>query len=203
MKLTIVLLAFALTVVAAPFAVADETNPDCEEDQPLIGYRSTDFLKDTVRGQGLNVCEGEHWDGQDTVQPDQTPSCNPSTSLVPTDLFVGFCTGTAPDTGSQDDPLTTGARVSSANLNEVYAGADIHPVGMAFVYVSEDRTAVYVHDNTPGNVLATIVSTPRITQGYVSENDCSQDVYQTGAYSPPSQCGRDNTAITVEYETLV
>lgn len=202
MKLTIVFLAIAMTAVAAPFALADETAPDCEDDQSMIGYRTTDFAKDTVRGLGLNVCEGEHWDGQDTVQPDQSPSCNPSTSLVPTDLFVGFCTGTAPDTGSQEDPLTTGARVSSANLNEVYVGADIHPVGMAFVYVGPGTIALYIHDNTPGNLLATVVSAPRVTQGYVSENDCSQSTYQTGAYFPPSECGRDNTAVTIEYPAL-
>ena len=193
-----------MTLVGVPLAAADEGHPDCEPGQPLIGYASTLFIRDFLVNQGLAdnafVCEGEHWDGQDTVQADETSTCTPSVEPSPTDLFVAMCQGADPNSGPSLEPTQPlGVRVSSANANEVYTSVNIGGVGRAAVYVGPSESAIYLRDNTPGNLLASAVSALRITQGYPSENDCSQATYQSGAFNPPSQCGRDNTAITVHY----
>lgn len=208
MRTTILLLAAAFVAVSVPLAAADETAPDCESDQPWIGYRSTLTARDVYyanapeQGQSLNVCEGEHWDGQDTVQ-DDAPTCTPAVSADPADLFVGMCTGPDINGPVGDDPTNPlGLRVSSTGDN-AYVGTNIALVGRAAVYVDSSTAAVYVRDNTIGNVLATGVSAPGITRGYVSENDCDQDTYQTGAMNDDrTLCGRDNTAITVEHGLL-
>ena len=201
MRTIFVLLAASMTLVGVPLAAADEADPDCEAGQPLIGYRSTLFLRDLLAGNpaGLYACEGEHWDGQDTVQGDEAATCNPTVSTVPDDLFVAMCQQADPNAApSLDAGQPLGVRVGSANLNEVYASVNIGGVGRAAAYVGPDMTAIYLRDNTPGNVLATVVSSLGITQGYVSENDCSQTTYQTGAMAGDrTLCGRDNTAITV------
>lgn len=204
-SLTIVLLASFLTFGAIPLAAADETAPDCEDDQPSIGYGSAgaaafrDLMNATNHPADLFVCEGEHWDGQDTVQPDQSPTCNPSVNAVPDDLFVGMCMGTDPNGHESANPLNPLAFRAGSTGDESYAAFSIGFVGRAAVYSGDGVAAVYLRDNTPGNALATVVSAPRITQGFVDENDCSQAVYQAGAMNPPSDCGRDNTAITVYY----
>lgn len=200
---TQILLAITICSVGLPLVAADEGNPDCEDDQGLIGYGSTDFLRDTFAQNNAWVCEGEHWDGQDTVQPDQSPTCSPTTNLDPADLFVGYCAGADPNTMRGDDPLTPLGVRASSDGSQVYASTNIALVGRAAAYVGPGTIAVYLRDNTLGNLLATVVSAPRITQGYVDENDCSQSVYEYGAYHGNSQCGRDNTAITVEFPTLV
>ena len=205
MRTIIVLLAASMTLVGLPLAAADEGAPDCEPGQPLIGYRSTLFIRDMLVAQGLDdnlyVCEGEHWDGQDTVQGDQTATCaGPSVNAVPSDLFVAFCQGADPNTApslSTDQPL--GVRAGSSNLNEVYTSVNIGGVGRAALYLGPNSAAIYLRDNTPGNVLANVVSAARITQGFPDELDCDQTTYHNGAMTPPSQCGRDNTAITIEY----
>lgn len=193
-----------MTLVALPLAAADEADPDCEANQPLIGYSSTLFVRDQLVNRGLDdnlyVCEGEHWDGQDSVQGDETGACSPTVNAVPTDLFVGFCQAADPNAGPSLEPTQPlGVRVGSANANSVYASSNIAAVGRAAVYVGPSEAGVYLRDNTPGNVLASAVSAARITQGVPGENDCSQETYQTGAFFPPSQCVRDNTAITVHY----
>ena len=206
MKLSIMLLATCLVVVATPLATADETDPDCEDNQPWIGYSRTDPVRNVYQAQGsplgLALCEGEHWDGQDTVQSDQPANCNAPVNPDPNDLFVGYCLGPDPNSMEGGNPLNPlGLRVGAKD-GAVYASANIGLVGRAAVYTDDSTTAIYLRDNTPGNVLATVVSTARITTGYVDENDCPQSVYQAGAYAPPSSCGRDNTAITLEHGLL-
>ncbi|HET6405415.1 MAG TPA: hypothetical protein VFH78_12280 [Candidatus Thermoplasmatota archaeon] len=207
MRSIIVLLAASMTLVGMPVAAADEAHPDCEDGQPLVGYRSTLFLRDLLEGNpaGLYACEGEHWDGQDTVQGDEAASCTPTVSAVPDDLFVAFCQGSDPNAApSLDASQPLAVRVGSANYEEAYASTNIGGVGRAVLYVGPEMTAVYVRDNTPGNVLATAVSAPGITQGYVSENDCDQATYQGGAMAGDrTRCGRDNTAVTVQYARLL
>lgn len=198
MKISIVLLAIALTVVGVPLAAADETDPDCEAGQPGIGYRTLAVVWDSVGSKP--ICEGEHWDGQDPINSGST-SC--SATVDPEQLLVGVCLEQDPNTMSGEDAANpVGLRVSSDGEDEVYTAANIVLVGRAVVYVGPDMAAVYLRDNTPGNVLATVVSTARITQGYVSENDCDQAVYQEGAQTQTPLCGRDNTAITVLFPAL-
>ena len=192
MKISIVLLAISLTVVGVPLAAADETTPDCEPGQPGIGYRTLSIVWDTYGSKP--VCEGEHWDGQDPINSGQT-SCQGTIDL--NNLLVGVCLGQDPNAISGEDPLSTGIRVSVDESGRVYGAANIILVGRAATYVGQDAVSVYVRDNTPGNVLATAVSAARITQGFPSENDCSQAVYQEGANTQQPLCGRDNTAITV------
>ena len=139
-------------------------------------------------------------------------------------FHVGNCMYSDPNTGGSDmlektDPFNFRVSGTTDGREELFVAIDIAQVGRAAVYVGhcsggeespglegaekcegsdQFRTGTYVRDNTPNNVLATIVSAPRLTQGYVSEADCTQAVYQHGAYHPPSDCGRDNTAISTE-----
>lgn len=140
--------------------------------------------------------------------------------------FVGACMNANPNDGGADAPglKPLGTRVSwrttGANA-EVYVGVDIALVGRAVVYTgacqegsrglegdeqcdgqAQSRTGAYVRDNTLGgqeNYLATIVSMPGITKGYVKEGDCDQATYQKGAETGNRDlCGRDNTAIGLD-----
>ncbi|HUR69045.1 MAG TPA: hypothetical protein VM370_07340 [Candidatus Thermoplasmatota archaeon] len=210
MRFGIVLLTTAFVLVSTPVAFADETAPDCESTQPWIGYTSTTAVRDTYNQDlghpgDLNVCEGEHWDGQDTVRSDQAEaSCTGTVNADPNALFAGICSDNgAADGWSESNPLTPlGLRVSSDGTNAVYVGTNIVLVGKAVLYVDHSAVAVYVEDNTPTNALATVVSAPRVTQGHVDETDCDQATYQDGAINHTAACGRDNTAITVEHAVL-
>ena len=202
MRLTIILFAAALTL-AFPVAAADEADPDCESGQPWLGYRTSMPVRGTIYNNtpitqdSLNTCEGEQWDGQDTVS-DEGASCDPTVNADPSDLFVGRCLGANPNDAIGNDALNPlGVRVASDG-SAVYAAANIALVGRAAVYTDGGTTAVYLRDNTEGNVLASAISALRITQGYVDETDCDQAVYQDGAMTGTPKCGRDNTAITVE-----
>lgn len=208
MRTTIILLAAAFVLVGVPFAAADESDPDCEADQPWIGYRTTGPVRSVYYTNApaplntVNTCEGEHWDGQDSVQPDQSTTCTPSANPDPADFFVGSCLNADPNTALGEDPTNPlGFRVSTDG-SQVYTAANIALVGRAAVYVGQDSAGVYLRDNTPSNVLATVVSSARVTQGYVDETDCSQATYQEGAMTGTPLCGRDNTAITVEHGLL-
>jgi hypothetical protein len=184
-----------------PLAAADATNPDCEANQPGTGSGRTapawTLVQDDL-GLPVNSCEGEHWDGQDPVS-DQPGPCTGNVNADPSDFAAAVCTGPNGPTGNAaDDPLNPlGVRVTSDG-DQVYVGTNILLVGKAVVYADSDTVAVYIHDNTPTNVLASVVSAPRITQGHVSEADCDQATYQAGAENGDARCGRDNTAITVE-----
>lgn len=201
MRTVIVLLATAFVLVGMPLAAADETTPDCEAGQPGTGYGRTapawTLIQDDL-GLPVASCEGEHWDGQDSVSS-QPGSCAGSVNANPSDLIVGLCTGPGgPNGDAGDDPLNPlGLRITSDG-SQFYVGANIVAVGKAVVYADGNTAAVYLRDNTPPNVLATLVSAPRITQGHVSEADCDQATYQAGAENGDARCGRDNTAITVE-----
>ena len=208
MRIGIVLLATTLLTVGAPLAIADETAPDCEANQPWIGYARTQPVADTYNNDagapgGLSTCEGEHWDGQDSL--DSTAgSCATATNTDPNALHVNFCGFQDPNAGSGEDPTNPlGIRVSAdSGETQLYTGANIALVGRAALYVDDGTAAVYLRDNTPLNVLATAVSAPRVTQGHVSEQDCDQETYQRGAETGSAECGRDNTAITVTHELL-
>lgn len=227
-KLTIALLVGMTLFAAVPLVHADESNPDCENnvtwkdadgnehtnDQPWIGYTATepfvgpinDILGATGTGAGLRTCEGEQWDGQDSVSSYHpgTEPCN--ADPAPDASTVTLCMGTDPNEGASTLPVRTRVSESSGDNKQAYAAADILMVGRAAVYVGQDGNtwtqAVYLRDNTPGDVLATAVSAPGITKGYVSEGDCDESTYMSGAeQGNRNLCGRDNTAITV-VETL-
>lgn len=224
MRTLIILLAAAFVAVGMPLAAADESHPDCEDEvtwtdkdgnthtgpQPWIGYRSTETVRAIYYNNApgplstINACEGEHWDGQDTVQDDEPVSCpTPAVKPAADDLFINMCLGANPGDASTDDPLNPlGLRVSY-NGSDAYVGLNIGLVGQVVLFANDESAAVYVRDNTVGNVLATIVSSAGITRGFVSENDCNQSTYQKGAMeNDRSLCGRDNTAITVEHGLL-
>lgn len=194
MKISILVLAMTLTVVGVPLAAADETHPDCEADQPGIGYRNLAVVWQTVGSKP--VCEGEHWDGQDPINAQQA-SC--TGTVNPDPLLIGVCLGQDVNSAPSDDTTNpVGLRVSSDSSSQVYVATNIANVGRAAAYVGPEMVGVYLRDNTPGNLLAVVVSSARITQGYVNENDCSQREYQAGALAgDPTMCGRDNTAITI------
>lgn len=167
-KTLIALVAFSLVVVA-PGATADkkpsESYADCEANQPWIGYTSTnstrDFYQqkhDQLRGEKvpvphLRTCEGEHWDGEDNVQPDRNPGYEPGCSDVDeveqddvaaaqrgeANLFAGNCMDRDPTAGDQTVPgHPLGFRVSVLSEDGVvqtYAALDIYGVGRAIVYL--------------------------------------------------------------------
>lgn len=208
---TRILFVATILVASAPFAAALENEPDCESNQPWIGYGTTDSVRAAYNGLqrpgGVNVCEGEHWDGQDSVQDDEVATSDCATAAQqrvssPDDAFVSLC-GDQNINDGEADP-TDGASPVAIRVSKfgdsVYVGGNIFAVGRAVVWTNgQDSAAVYLRDNTPGNVLATAISSARVTKGFVSENDCDQATYQAGAYAPAgeSRCGRDNTAITV------
>lgn len=210
MKTTIIFLAATLMVVGMPFAAADETHADCEDGQAFIGYRTTQSLHAAyvTAGSpgGLFVCEGEHWDGQDSVRGDEagTTDCLQNPQVDPSG-FVALCANSDINEGDADPTLAASPvafRVSNAG-SEAYVGTNIFSVGRAVVYTDgEGMVGIYLRDNTPGNVLATVVSSAGITKGYPSEDDCDQATYEVGAYdlnpdTARTHCGRDNTAITL------
>ena len=241
-KITITILAGMLLAAALPVVHADETKADCEDGQHWAGYTSTDQLRTLFyqltdgHGAFVNNCEGEQWDGQDSVStyhPTDAP-CAPDPSVQDTaHPAVVYCMGNDPNAGSSN-PITSGAivplriRVTGDNegtdRQQYYVGAQIGAVGWVVVYAGacsnqkegtglegadscggshQARQGVYLRDDTPNNVLATVVSAPGITKGYVSETDCDLATYQYGAeHNDRSLCGRDNTALGVE-EILV
>lgn len=243
-----------------------EKRADCEnaDNQGWIGYNSTRTARylyenassgransglgsqaDGVINQHGNRaivdnCEGEHWDGQDTVnnesrnEPTTTadPACTPKvTETATTDFSVTNCQR-ADINENTDGPLgraplafrVSGKGNGNGGYQEVYVGLDIMLVGRAAVYAGtcsdgtsglegaascdsaaspihgrQSRTGVYLRDNTPGNVLATIVSAAGITRGEAGEGDCTQEQYQLGVEEGNrKRCTRDNTAVTVD-----
>jgi hypothetical protein len=185
----------------------------------------------------VHNCEGEQWDGQDSVSRyhNDTAPCTADTNLQTLDTAhpaATYCMGSDPNDGTSN-PLNGAVvpiriRVTGDNggqgHQQYYASTQIGSVGWAVVYLGEcqngspglegsttcgsdggkgeARQGAYVRDDTPGNVLATVVSAPGLTKGYVKEGDCDQATYQAGAYDPDPEtarthCGRDNTAIGV------
>ena len=213
-------IALLLALASLPIAVADEAAADCEDEQPWIGYRTSEPVRAAARpalegmGIGLEACEGEQWDGQDAVEPDWTASCTGSVEPDPDGANAGICMGADPNAMSGDEVTTpVGVRASTAE-REAYLGTNVLLVGRVALYAGtcgegepglegdascdgarEVRTGLYARDNTPGNILATLGQCTRWIICYVSESDCSHDTYVRGAMDPPSQCGRDNTAL--------
>lgn len=228
MKTTIAILAASLIFVGAPFAAADQTTDDTKADcgpgQDWIGYTSTRFVRfayeDLGSPGGVSTCEGEHWDGQDSVQPNQDPGttapCAGSDIQGPESFFVGLCKRPDPNTpvlNAFDSLTPVGVRVSGktsgASYQELYVGQNIFLVGHSVVYVGhctggasglegdsscdgsrQTRTGVYLRDDTPPNALATVVSAAGVTKGHVSEGDCNQQKYEDGAYDPNPETAR-------------
>lgn len=224
-----------LGLLLLPLAAADETHADCEKDQPWIGYGSTDVARHAVEGvagRAAVPCEGEHWDGQDPVQPAQDPghgaSCQRAQMLIsPDSLFIGDCMSPDPNNGSADPLAGSGQpavfRVSDRSHGgaaEAFVAADVWFVARASVYEgacsplagegglegdpscqsghAQDRSAWYVRDNTPGNLLATLVGGTSLTGRYVGETDCDQATYQASVEQGDRRCARDNTALTLD-----
>jgi hypothetical protein len=225
-KTFIVLLAGSLLLLGAPIGAADEpvrneTNPDCEEGQWWIGYNAA--MNDALSSAPVPVfvCEGEHWDGEDPLSDAESgediQNCA-TTEGVGADAqneHLSFCQDQNPNAGGAEPlagkPVT--ARVTTSNADSTqaaYIAVHIGGVGQAIVYTSDTMTAVYLRDSTVTglgeiNALAIVVSSLGITRGWVSEEDCSYDHYENAARnnirdpSDERSCGRDNTAITIEY----
>ena len=236
-KLSIALLCACLVVVALPLVKADETKADCESGQGWAGYTQTDSARTLyhsifVTGTDPTVdnCEGEHWDGQDSVyrsdpQHNSAAGCGPVLNSGAGVNSVNSCAGwDDAQNGASPDPTINGRALDTrlsvrqdSSGAEVYVLTDIAVVGRAAVYTgachggnglegatscgssTEDRTAVFLKDNTPGELLATVVSAIGLTKGHAADGDCDQATYQHGAQTGDrSLCGRDNTAITVD-----
>ena len=233
-KTLVTILAASTALVAMPLGAASEADADCE--QPYwIGYTSTQTVRalyydlvDESQDPYVNSCEGEHWDGQDTVAPNHNPGNGEGCFLTPSaDGDVAHCMNSDPNQGAASPTSGNGQpvvfRVSTktgTTGGEAYVGLDIAMVGRAALYngacttggslegdacdQGDTRTGVYLRDNTDQatsgtNVLATLVSALGITRGYPAEGDCNQATYQQGAVENRRDlCGRDNTAITVE-----
>ena len=216
-------IAFLLCLAALPSALADEAAAECEEGQPWIGYRTSEPARATAEpmledaGFGFDACEGEQWDGQDAVQPGWSAPCAGYLHTVPEEAAAGMCLGADPNGMSGQDPLAPlGFRASTSELREGYLAANVVLVARVAVYVGtcgederglegetscqgarELRTGVYARDNTPGNVLATLVQCSTQIICYVSEGDCSHETYVRSAMTGERMCGRDNTAFGV------
>lgn len=208
-------------IAAMPLAVAAENHPDCEPGQAWIGYNPNTaavgaFIANNAPGN-LKVCEGEHWDGQDSINGQtaggaetQPADCDGALQSNPDDLHANRCMASDPNQMPGNDPTNPlGFRVSKRG-DASYAALNIADVGRVVVYVDDDTAAVYLRDNTVTNgenVLAQIVSAPGITRGNPGEADCSQQTYREGAEAPANspdsrKCTRDNTAITVHHTLL-
>jgi len=203
MKISMTILAASVLLASAPLVAADETNPDCEADQQWIGYDEQEANTATIGALApLYVCEGEHWDGQDTVRGGEsaTSDCLTAVNVDPSGN-VDLCMGADPNQG-EADPIDGASPVAlrvSTSGSQVYTGANIFSVGRAVVYTDgSGMVAVYLRDNTPTNLLAQAISAPGITQGTPGDADCDQETYAEGANTNNRDlCTRDNTAITV------
>lgn len=232
MQPKILTISILLVLAGAPLALADETKADCEPVQPWVGYNSTRPAKSAYesygRPGGASACEGEHWDGQDSVYPEEEPGGEAPCARSRVDdldgLHVSLCRGADPSPPADPfDALTPVAfRVSEKNggavYQEAYVALDVWLVGQLVVYggrcadgasglegdescdgAQQARGGVYVRDNTPGNLLANAVNSFGITRGYVAESDCTQETYErTIDETGRPMCGRDNTALTGE-----
>lgn len=217
-KTLVSILAASMALVSAPF-VAASTEADAACEQPYwIGYTTTQTIRAAyynLVNEGtqpyVDTCEGEHWDGQDTVAPTHNPGDGEGCFLTPSTQGddVAHCMNADPNVG-RASPTTGNGQVvvfrvstrSGANGGEAYVALDIAMVGRAAAYQGActtggnlegeacgragTRTGTYVRDNTDQatggtNVLATLVSAAGITRGHPSEADCSQSTYQQGA----------------------
>ncbi|HET6405416.1 MAG TPA: hypothetical protein VFH78_12285 [Candidatus Thermoplasmatota archaeon] len=188
---------------------------DCEADQPWIGYARTDGVRALARpalaehGATFDACEGEQWDGQDSV-------------VEGTTLSTGL--GADPNDAPENDPFApAAARASVRDASELYLAANVAFAGRVALYAGtcgageaglegasacgatrELRAGLYYRDNTPGNAathlsprcLFSVIGCP------VGEWDCDQATYMRSAYGDPWLCGRDNTAFGIGLRLL-
>ncbi|MEA3198582.1 MAG: hypothetical protein QOE90_10 [Thermoplasmata archaeon] len=256
-KLTIAILAALVAVPMLHIVAADESHADCEKnvtwydadgtkhvsDQGWAGYTQTDSARtlfyQATAGTPLyfNNCEGEQWDGQDSVNPgfhSNSDPCSAGEQVDATHPAITQCMGTDPNQGTSspvDNPGSVPVRTRVSGEGEttgtvqVYESTQIGGVGWAVVYLGsctnqngqtsglegdascqgkgQNRQGVYLRDDTPPNALATAVSSAGLTKGYVSEGDCDQSTYQSGAeQGDRMKCGRDNTALGLEEDLL-
>lgn len=199
------------TALLAPVAAADETRADCERGQQWFGYQSTDAIRAEYarRGSpgGLAVCEGEHWDGQDGVDPARP--CAPEDAA---------CQGMDPNEGPADGPPLAATARASRGEREAYASANVLLVGRVALYAGtcatgEDglegnstcagsrqaRLAAYHRDNAPMNAVCVSLSAIGLLRSYCSEADATHAEYVCVSNGMCGRgVGRDNTAVTVE-----
>lgn len=223
-KMFTTFLTAGLLLIAAPLAVAEtrEANPDCEDDQDFVSYSP---LGQSVAAElaqfGFFACEGEHWDGQDSVSDEGSSnditSCGNTDHLNPSGNahHMSFCKGANPNEDGASTlagkPVTFRVSTEGEGTDQrAYVALDIAAVGHAVVYTEKDgsfnRNGVYIRDNIDEfagrNYLADVVSAAGITKGYVSEEDCDHETYQENARkNDRTVCGRDNTAVTTEWHT--
>lgn len=255
-------------LVGATHDPGSEERADCEnaDNQGWIAYNNSRTVRylyenassgdastglgaeaDGVANKALTVvvfdnCEGEHWDGQDSVNNDpetNEPTTTSETQCAPkvsetsaNDFSVTQCQRANINDGG-DGPLgrtplaarASGKGSGDGKYQEVYVGLDIMLVGRVAAYQGacsdgtpglegaqrcdsgnstihgrQSRSAVYLRDNTPQNLLAQAVSSAGITRGTAGDGDCSQERYYNGVEANSRDyCSRDNTAITVDF----
>ena len=180
-KTLVTILAASMALVSAPYAgAATESDADCE--QPYwIGYTTTQTIRatyydlvDESSDPYVNTCEGEHWDGQDSVAPTHNPGNGQGCFLTPSAEGDDFahCMNSDPNVGAASPTSGNGQlvvfRVSTKRSTtgaEAYVGLDIALVGRAAAYQgactkggslegaacddrADTRTATYLRDNT-------------------------------------------------------
>ena len=153
-KTLVSIVAAAVALVSAPLVAAEEhgeTNADCE--QPYwIGYTTTQTIRSTYydlvtdEDPQVNTCEGEHWDGQDSVAPGHNPGGGEGCFLTPSTAAnggddVAHCMNADPNAGSASPTSGNGQlvvfRVSTKRTSssaEAYVGLDIALVGRVALY---------------------------------------------------------------------
>lgn len=233
-KTIITILAASMTLAALPLVWAEPGAEDADCEQTYwTGYTTTESARQTYNSLRdpsdpyMNNCEGEHWDGGDSVAPGNNPGTSSGCGTQVQGTSVARCMNADPNEGSASATSGNGQPVVfrvSLDGTEAYIALDIGLVGRVAVYQgacqtgsameydsscagsAATRTGVYLRDNTDQatggtDVLATIVSAAGITKGHAENADCDQATYQQGATSNPVNrdlCGRDNTAITVQ-----
>lgn len=182
--------------------LSPDPDPECAEDQPWVGYRSTEPVRQLATGTGLDagMCEGEHWDGQDAIRAGGEACQTEVLTTDGTPWGASYCHGHDPNACCTLDPLAlAGLRVTLTG-HEAYAAGGAILVGNAALYVGlrdDVMVAAYYRDGTPGNLVFSIVPRPPVSYGHVNESDCDQAAYQQAAWNQAAeQCGRDNTAFT-------
>ncbi len=224
MKFTLISLILGLAL-AAPLALADEAHPDCEEYQTTYAYpenRDESGDRQPVEDKP-RICEGEHWDGEDTTaSPDTETHALADADGVYVSLFTGKdpVTPDAEENGATDAFHTRLSIQMTDGVHVYYYGA-LYGLGEMATDASSTGKygAIWLKDGTnqgplgpiweafirginndadeggaDGNLLAWIVGDlGLLPQGMKTGEDDCTQVEYQ-----TSDCERDNTAMTIE-----
>ena len=105
-----------------------------------------------------------------------------------------------PNARPGDDAASpAGARASGQASGAAYASVRVAFVGRVALYADGDMVALYARDDTPSNLIASLLRPPSTIPEPPADSDCDQATYQDGAMAGDQRCGRDNTAVTLEH----